>query len=519
MKRKGFTLIELLAVIVILAIIALIATPIVLDIIEDSKNSSIKRSAELYLSAVEQAIATSVMNGGLEDGTYIIDSKGNLKYKDKTIKVDVKNYNFESGTIIIEQGQIKDIKLSNNEKVTTGKELNKIDKWDGKTVTEVTEDSNGIYHITKASELAWVAQQVNSGETFEGKTISLDASLDLGGRYDKDGNKLGTKWIPIGASSSQVNSFKGTFEGNNNVISGIYIKKLTSKIENSYENVMLGLFGYIDSAIINNLIIMNSYVEGYADAGIFIGFCRNSNINNIVILNSTIYADLQVGLVVGLSTSNDINNIYVYDGKVKGKTSSVGGAIGEMRKTKLNYAYGNSTVENSGTEELSATGGIVGVSTDNSSSSNLISEAIVVGNSGLGEVIGQFQRGSTLTDSVSYAKVNGTGNLGGVIGVSSGTPDKNVLNNIKSYSKLHGDGEYIGGIIGLLSAENDLINIYSKSEIKGKNKVGGVIGGFYDNRVILNYKNLISESTLEGETNVGELWGYADPSSTINKLD
>ena len=37
MIEKGFTLIELLAVIVILAIIALIATPIVLNKSEDSK--------------------------------------------------------------------------------------------------------------------------------------------------------------------------------------------------------------------------------------------------------------------------------------------------------------------------------------------------------------------------------------------------------------------------------------------------------------------------------------------------
>ena len=39
--KKGFTLIELLAVIVILAIIALIATPIVLDIIDSSKKIAI----------------------------------------------------------------------------------------------------------------------------------------------------------------------------------------------------------------------------------------------------------------------------------------------------------------------------------------------------------------------------------------------------------------------------------------------------------------------------------------------
>ena len=55
MKSKGFTLIELLAVIVILAIIALIATPIVLGIIEDSKNNANRISAGYMVDAVEKA--------------------------------------------------------------------------------------------------------------------------------------------------------------------------------------------------------------------------------------------------------------------------------------------------------------------------------------------------------------------------------------------------------------------------------------------------------------------------------
>ena len=57
MKKNGFTLIELLAVIVILAIIALIATPIILGIINDARKESQERSVELYASAVRNGIA------------------------------------------------------------------------------------------------------------------------------------------------------------------------------------------------------------------------------------------------------------------------------------------------------------------------------------------------------------------------------------------------------------------------------------------------------------------------------
>jgi len=56
--KKGFTLIELLAVIVILAIIALISTPIILGIINDAREKANERSVELYASAVRNAIAS-----------------------------------------------------------------------------------------------------------------------------------------------------------------------------------------------------------------------------------------------------------------------------------------------------------------------------------------------------------------------------------------------------------------------------------------------------------------------------
>ena len=54
MNKKGFTLMEWLAVVVVLAIIALIAVPIILNVIEKSKQSSAVDSAYGYLNAIEK---------------------------------------------------------------------------------------------------------------------------------------------------------------------------------------------------------------------------------------------------------------------------------------------------------------------------------------------------------------------------------------------------------------------------------------------------------------------------------
>lgn len=51
MNKKGFTLIELLAVIIILAVIALIATPIVLNVIDSARRSAAESSAKGFADA------------------------------------------------------------------------------------------------------------------------------------------------------------------------------------------------------------------------------------------------------------------------------------------------------------------------------------------------------------------------------------------------------------------------------------------------------------------------------------
>lgn len=101
-RNKGFTLIELLAVIVILAIIALIATPIVLGIINDSKESSNRVSASYIINAVEQSynIAFALNSGivptvdevherfNMENASWNLDDK-KIITNDKAVECDV----------------------------------------------------------------------------------------------------------------------------------------------------------------------------------------------------------------------------------------------------------------------------------------------------------------------------------------------------------------------------------------------------------------------------------------------
>ena len=135
MKKKGFTLIELLAVIVILAIIALIATPIVLDIIEDSKESSVKRSIELYGGAVENAVAKAQLNGSVvPSGKYTTADGKTLTQGETTLKVDYNGAKVVCEVNITIQGEIslKGCKVNGKETEYT---YGKIEDANNKTYT------------------------------------------------------------------------------------------------------------------------------------------------------------------------------------------------------------------------------------------------------------------------------------------------------------------------------------------------------------------------------------------------
>ena len=100
-KNKGFTLVELLAVIVILALIALIATPIILNVINDAKKQAAKDSAYGYMDAVEKYIVSSELEDkSIKDGTYSVEDLNSMG-------VSIKGSTPDNGTIKIESKTVK----------------------------------------------------------------------------------------------------------------------------------------------------------------------------------------------------------------------------------------------------------------------------------------------------------------------------------------------------------------------------------------------------------------------------
>lgn len=114
MKKNGFTLIELLAVIVILAIIALIVTPIVSGIITSARNSANARSVEGHIKNLELAIITdafakasgdlAIYNTTGNKNTSSISDQASITAAGLTIpvndKITCETYKVENGQVL-----------------------------------------------------------------------------------------------------------------------------------------------------------------------------------------------------------------------------------------------------------------------------------------------------------------------------------------------------------------------------------------------------------------------------------
>ena len=106
------------------------------------------------------------------------------------------------------------------------------------------------YQISTGKELVYLAQLVNDGNNFSGKTIVLTADIDLNNQA----------WTPIGNENGfdAELAFSGTFNGDGYTVSGLNVP----------DTYFPGLFGQIStSAVVQNLIVKGSVTGGDEASG------------------------------------------------------------------------------------------------------------------------------------------------------------------------------------------------------------------------------------------------------------
>ncbi len=158
-KKKGFTLIELLAVIVILAIISLIATPIVLNLIDSAKKGAFERSVEGVVRSANLFYAQELVNNpNVAEITFtcnnnectttnILDVNGNPS------KLDITGIVGNGNVILYEDGGVA-LTLINETYIATKEKneeiiINKTSSIEEKKVTIIFDGNGGTVSESK----------------------------------------------------------------------------------------------------------------------------------------------------------------------------------------------------------------------------------------------------------------------------------------------------------------------------------------------------------------------------------
>lgn len=216
-KTKGFTLIELLATIVILAIIALIATPIVLNLINTARKGAFARSAEGVLSASKLYYSSSLLEN-ITLGTINFKCNNKECITDKGTKLDIDG-NMGTGSITVKEDGKIFFTLTNNKYCAVKYENNKnIILKDGNCSNiDVTNDTTPpvIKNVTVNTTTNSITIVV-SAEDNESGIHHYEYSIDGGQTYEEENTNTKTfKDLEKKDYKIKVKVYNGTYGKDN----------------------------------------------------------------------------------------------------------------------------------------------------------------------------------------------------------------------------------------------------------------------------------------------------------------
>lgn len=377
-----------------------------------------------------------------------------------------------------------------------------VDPWTGEADTSWYTAGSSSFSLDTPEALAGLSKLVENGETFAGKTVTLENDMDLNGK----------EWAPIGkgnrkSTDGEAVYFSGTFNGNGKTISNFTI---TGDPEASADQGY-GFFNLAENAVIKDISFENAKVnapEGDS-VGILLGYGKgNLEISGIAIdetssvagydsvasvmgryyaeaenamltmsdieSSADVNGEIKTGGIAGIISGNTWLQTFnasdiVNRGNVSGKSNGTGGIFGyhgnihDSTMERL-YNYGDVRVEDGGTAPYA--GGIIGYGSGSQDDPSAPHKETVI-------IKTAENHGSVMGNAA------GAGGLAGIFG----SVESYAISDVWNYGNISGAKD-AGGIIGSMSVSSavwgrtdaTLANAHNSGDITAVNRAGGIFG-------------------------------------------
>ncbi len=308
-----------------------------------------------------------------------------------------------------------------------------------------SDEATKTIHISTVGDLVDLASLAKESRNFDGWTIYLDADITITESDYETYSFLQTEhYLTIG---NRDNPFMGHFNGQGHSIKGL------NNIKGTLPEFNHALFGAIQGATIENLILTDAKVHSDYTDGILVGEAKSSTIRNIIINGSSELKVEPANNIVSLVTNLGTNG---------------GAIVGSAEDTYFyNCESNNTTIYNNTTSGVSGVGG----------------ERLV-----LGGIVGDASRcvveycrvlGGSIENKYDVA-VGAVGGkqiyVGGLVGEAH---DVNVIDSFSTADLYYyaanyvsvgsGIAGYIGGLIGLVNGEgNEVVRSHFSGTMSSK---------------------------------------------------
>ena len=394
---------------------------------------------------------------------------------------------------------MNDIDFKNMENIKTNVTMNKFISNNNQknTLANIkinSEDENKAL-ISKVKQL--------NNIRFENINISNNASENNGGIILTSGTTDNCDFVNINIDMKNVTSV-ACISVMQNDISNIIMEGINI----SGSNYVGGLVGTANSNKVQLITMKDIHVKGNNYTGGLVGF-STGYVWNVKSEETYVEGNEYVGGIAGHSNIyvNSIDDNIINVGKVSGN-SYVGGIIGYGKANK-------NKISDMDIIGVNYVGGIAGSLTDSNDNKNLVNKTNIKATGDyVGGICGLDSQDSVSSNVVIDTIIEGKNYVGGLSGKENRLSANRLYDFSNNYTdglKIVSNGNYVGGLIGF--AQINIKNNYSvNSEIIGINSVGGILGEQELGVISNNYTN----NNVSGEENIGGLVGKIDNSKTTD---